>query len=218
MKKNGRFLSTIAVSLFLGGCLTTANLVKHPYEGNSTSSYAPESENRPNGIGVVSYLNEGVASIREARRNDAYKKAYQSCNGQYQIIEERSTYTDPVYITTKPSNVNNSYTAWGGSSEYRYIYFSCGSSALARAQDSLSEGKKTVSTFSALESQIEGDFEGFDGETIIKLTNGQIWQQSEYHYHYHYSFMPRVLIFRADSGYKIKVDGIEKPIGVTRIR
>jgi hypothetical protein len=28
-----------------------------------------------------------------------------------------------------------------------------------------------------IESQIDGDFEGWDGETIFKLTNGEIWQQ-----------------------------------------
>jgi hypothetical protein len=70
---------------------------------------------------------------------------------------------------------------------------------------------------SSIESQIDGDFEGFEGETIFKLVNGQIWQQSEYWYHYHYSFMPRVLIFKSGGGYKIKVDGIEKSIGVILI-
>ena len=31
-----------------------------------------------------------------------------------------------------------------------------------------------------IESQIDGEFEGWEGETIFKLTNGQIWQQAEY--------------------------------------
>ncbi len=66
-----------------------------------------------------------------------------------------------------------------------------------------------------IESQIDGEFEGFEGETIIKLMNGQIWQQTEYWYHYHYSYMPKVIIFRSGGGYKIKVDGIDKAIGVT---
>jgi len=66
-----------------------------------------------------------------------------------------------------------------------------------------------------IESQIDGEFEGFEGETIIKLMNGQIWQQTEYWYHYHYSYMPKVIIFRSGEGYKIKVDGIDKAIGVT---
>jgi len=41
-----------------------------------------------------------------------------------------------------------------------------------------------------IESQIDGDFEGWEGDTIIKLMNGQIWQQTEYYYYYTYSFMP----------------------------
>ena len=68
-----------------------------------------------------------------------------------------------------------------------------------------------------IESQIDGDFEGWEGETIVKLTNGQIWQQSEYYYHYHYAFMARVLVFRSGGGYKMKVDGVEKSVGVTRL-
>lgn len=66
-----------------------------------------------------------------------------------------------------------------------------------------------------IESQIDGDFEGFEGETIFKLMNGQIWQQTEYWYHYHYSFMPKVIIYKSGGGYKMKVDGVDKAIGVT---
>jgi len=69
-----------------------------------------------------------------------------------------------------------------------------------------------------IESQIDGDFEGWEGETIVKLMNGQIWQQSEYYYHYHYAFMPKVLIYRSSGGYKMKVDGIEKSVGVIQLK
>ena len=48
-----------------------------------------------------------------------------------------------------------------------------------------------------VESQIDGDFEGWEGETVVKLMNGQIWQQTEYYYHYHYAFMPEVLVYRS---------------------
>jgi hypothetical protein len=69
-----------------------------------------------------------------------------------------------------------------------------------------------------IESQIDGDYEGWEGETIVKLMNGQIWQQKEYYYHYHYAFMPKVLIYKSGSGYKLKVDGVEKAVGVTRLK
>lgn len=68
-----------------------------------------------------------------------------------------------------------------------------------------------------IESQIDDDFEGWEGETIVKLTNGQIWQQSEYYYYYHYAFMPKVIIYRNGGGYKMKVHGIEKSVGVERL-
>jgi hypothetical protein len=71
---------------------------------------------------------------------------------------------------------------------------------------------------SVIESQIDGDFEGWEGETIVKLTNGQIWQQSEYAYEYHYAFMPKVLIVKAGSGYKMKVDGTGRAVGVKPLR
>ena len=78
--------------------------------------------------------------------------------------------------------------------------------------------EKYPSTGDIIESQIDGDFEGWEGETIVKLMNGQIWQQTEYYYHYHYAFMPEVLIFKYDSGYKMKVDGVERSVGVTQLR
>ena len=70
----------------------------------------------------------------------------------------------------------------------------------------------------AIESQVEGGFEGFEGETIIQLVNGQVWQQSEYWYYYHYSFMPKVIIYKQGSIYKMKVDGVDQSVGVTRLR
>jgi len=69
-----------------------------------------------------------------------------------------------------------------------------------------------------IETQIDGDFEGWEGETIVKLMNGQIWQQSEYYYHYHYAFMPKVIIYRSGGGYKMKIDGIEKSVGVIQLK
>jgi hypothetical protein len=81
-----------------------------------------------------------------------------------------------------------------------------------------SASNETPSNETVIESQIDGDFNGFEGETIIKLMNGQIWQQSEYWYHYHYAFMPKVLIYKSSGNYKIKVDGVDKSIGVVRLR
>lgn len=66
-----------------------------------------------------------------------------------------------------------------------------------------------------IESQIDGEFKGWEGETIYKLMNGQIWQQASYHYHYHYAYSPKVLIYPSGGGHKMKVDGDDdEPIGV----
>ena len=81
-----------------------------------------------------------------------------------------------------------------------------------------SRGSKFSSSNQTIESQVEGDFEGFEGETIIQLVNGQVWQQSEYWYHYHYSFMPQVFIYNQGGIYKMKVDGVDQSVGVTRLR
>jgi hypothetical protein len=70
----------------------------------------------------------------------------------------------------------------------------------------------------SIESQIDGEFEGFEGETIIKLMNGQIWQQSQYNYTYHYAFMPNVLIYPSNGLYKMKVDGVNDSIYVQRLK
>ena len=90
---------------------------------------------------------------------------------------------------------------------------------IASRGESIGDAPQTTPTTpSIIESQIDGDFEGWEGENILKLMNGQVWQQSEYYYHYHYAFMPKVFIFRSGHGYKMKVDGIEKAVSVKRLK
>jgi hypothetical protein len=70
-----------------------------------------------------------------------------------------------------------------------------------------------------IESSIDGDFEGWDGDTIFKLTNGQIWEQVSYDYEYHYAFMPEVTIIRTrNNRYKMMVEGMSGSIYVERIK
>lgn len=85
---------------------------------------------------------------------------------------------------------------------------------------SASPSSKTTppSTASVVESQIDGNFEGWAGETIFKLSNGQIWQQATYAYTYHYAFRPKVLIFKTNSAYKMKVEGVDGTIFVKRLK
>jgi hypothetical protein len=71
---------------------------------------------------------------------------------------------------------------------------------------------------SVIESVIEGEFEGWSGETIFKLDNGQIWQQASYSYTYHYAYRPKVLVYKSESAYQMKVDGVEGTIQVKRLK
>ena len=71
---------------------------------------------------------------------------------------------------------------------------------------------------SVIESRVDGDFEGWTGETIVRLASGQIYLQTEYYYTYHYAFNPRVIVFQSEFGLKMKVDGVDKAIGVRRLR
>lgn len=78
----------------------------------------------------------------------------------------------------------------------------------------------TVSQISeVLESRISGEFKGWEGDTMYQLTNGQYWQQSDYHYHYHYAYSPEVLIYKSNSGViKMHVKGdTDKEISVRRV-
>jgi len=73
-------------------------------------------------------------------------------------------------------------------------------------------------TADVIESRIDGEFSGWEGETIFKLDNGQIWQQASYAYMYSYKYRPKVLIFRTRGGYEMQVDGVSQRIRVTRLR
>jgi hypothetical protein len=71
---------------------------------------------------------------------------------------------------------------------------------------------------SVIESRIDGTFEGWDGDTVFRLINGQVWQQATYAYHYAYAYMPRVLIVRDGSGYVMQVEGVRPTVRVRQLR
>lgn len=69
-----------------------------------------------------------------------------------------------------------------------------------------------------IESTIEGEFEGWDGDTIFQLDNGQIWQQEEYDYMYKYAYRPDVTIYKTSEGWRMKVEDVSETILVRRIK
>lgn len=69
-----------------------------------------------------------------------------------------------------------------------------------------------------IESHIEGEFHGWEGDTIFKLDNGQVWQQANYAYKYTYKYHPSVTIYKSDGRYEMQVDGMDDKISVKRIK
>jgi hypothetical protein len=81
----------------------------------------------------------------------------------------------------------------------------------------LSPSGSVLAAASVIESRINGEFTGWDGDTVFLLLNGQIWQQSSYAYLYHYAYGPEVLIYRSGSVYKMRVEGVDGEIAVSRL-
>ena len=73
-------------------------------------------------------------------------------------------------------------------------------------------------TGSAIETNIDGEFEGWEGETIFKMRNGSIWQQASYAYTYHYAYAPEVLIYSKNGTTYMRVEGVDSEIQVKRIK
>lgn len=69
-----------------------------------------------------------------------------------------------------------------------------------------------------IETQIDGDFNGWEGETIFKMMDGSIWQQSSYDYTYEYAYSPEVIIYMKNGSYYMKVEDVDDVIEVTRLR
>lgn len=61
--------------------------------------------------------------------------------------------------------------------------------------------------FNIIESNIEGIFEGWDGHSVYKLTNGQVWKQKYYKYEYKYAYRPEVIIAEINGSYIMQVEG-----------
>lgn len=77
---------------------------------------------------------------------------------------------------------------------------------------------KQAQATSVIETQIDGEFKGWDGDTIFKLANGQIWQQSSYDYTYEYDYNPDVLIYKSGRVYKMHVKGVKDVVEVKRLK
>lgn len=57
---------------------------------------------------------------------------------------------------------------------------------------------------------VDGAWEGWKGDTLVKLTDGTVWEQTEYHYEYRYSYRPEAHI----SNGHMQVAGMSRAVGV----
>lgn len=64
-----------------------------------------------------------------------------------------------------------------------------------------------------MRSRIESEWTGWSGETIVKLTNGSVWEQAEYYYRYQYKYRPEVVV----DNNRMLVAGMARAVRVRRI-
>lgn len=88
---------------------------------------------------------------------------------------------------------------------------SSGAATALIEKHNLTKQLPTPESSRVIESQIDGDFNGWEGSTIYKLLNGQVWQQLDAHYHYHYAYSPKVLVYPTNGGFKMHVEGERGP-------
>jgi hypothetical protein len=60
---------------------------------------------------------------------------------------------------------------------------------------------------------VDGSWSGWNGDTVVQLTDGSVWRQDEYHYEYHYAYRPEVTIDRG----RMSVKGMHRAIRVRKI-
>jgi hypothetical protein len=60
---------------------------------------------------------------------------------------------------------------------------------------------------------VSGAWTGWDGNTVVELTDGSKWKQVEYHYEYRYAYRPEVVMERD----RMMVSGMRRSVRVTRI-
>lgn len=60
---------------------------------------------------------------------------------------------------------------------------------------------------------IAGTWNGWNGNTQLKLTDGSSWKQAEYHYEYHYAYRPDAVL----DGQRLYVEGMSKPVQASRV-
>lgn len=69
----------------------------------------------------------------------------------------------------------------------------------------------------SMTSRIDGEFRGWDGDTLFRLENGQVWEQIGSERVFFRAYRPEVTITREMFGYRMSVEGINARVQVKRI-
>lgn len=114
-------------------------------------------------------------------------------------------------------------TRWQVQFEYEYLYEYYPTVTICPNRGVLIVGDKSlnvaqINSRDIVESKIDGEFQGWEGETVFQLANGQIWQQADFAFAYHYSYSPDVLIVRLNGQFFMQVEGVRDRIRVVRLR
>ncbi|WP_417503652.1 hypothetical protein [Microbacterium sp.] len=60
---------------------------------------------------------------------------------------------------------------------------------------------------------VNGAWNGWKGDTLVKLTDGTVWEQAEYVYEYRYAYRPEVTITDG----RMLVQGMSRAVRVRRV-
>jgi|SRR6266545_5316533 len=82
----------------------------------------------------------------------------------------------------------------------------------------LLSGVERAGCSTPIETRMSGEFGGWNGDTVFELENGQVWKQLDYGYSLAHKVTPRVLVYRSGASCKLKVDGVEGEVLVTRVK
>jgi hypothetical protein len=69
-----------------------------------------------------------------------------------------------------------------------------------------------------IESRIDGECKGWEGKTLFKFINGQIWEQAVNRYRYFYKYRPVARIWANGSQYLLEIEGVNEKLPVRKVK
>jgi hypothetical protein len=69
-----------------------------------------------------------------------------------------------------------------------------------------------------METRMDGDFTGWDGGTVFRFTNGQVWRQVSFGTVRQFVRSPKVTLVATGGGWRLQVEGVPQSIYVSRVR